>query len=67
MAYPEFVEPRRECTARIPETGRTCGSHVIARRGRWYCPTCGEMRSMATTTEVLGAPPKPRHTTQGAP
>lgn len=65
MAYPTFVQPRRECAKTIPETGRTCGTHVIERRDHWYCPTCGEMRSMATTVEVLGAPPKPARTTEG--
>jgi len=60
MTDPPFVNPRRECAARIPETGRSCGTHVISRRGRWYCPVCGEMRSLGTTVEVLGAPPKPR-------
>ncbi len=56
------VTPRRECTAPLP-SGKPCQSHVYERRGRWFCPTCGEMRSLATTVEVrarrrANAPPK---------
>jgi hypothetical protein len=51
-----FVEPRRECDHW--HNGRRCGTHVIRYAdGRWWCPVCGHTRSLADTTEVLGATP----------
>jgi len=56
---PAFVEPRRECDAR--PHGIRCGTHVIKYgHGAWWCPSCCATRSLANTTEVLGAPPKAR-------
>ena len=59
-AWPVFVEPRRLCAYRVPITGKRCGAHVVIREGEWWCAVCSAPRSLASTTEVLGASPKKR-------
>ena len=53
---PAFVEPRRECDRR--KDGVRCGTHVVRyARGTFWCPSCGAVRSLADTSEVLGGTP----------